>query len=58
MGVNGLIALQYQLNGFWINKIETGEYKVGPTGELYRFNCSAKFDFLTNPIAMDLGQTG
>lgn len=58
MGVNGLIALQYQLNGFWINKIETEAYEVGPEGKLYNFNCNAKFDFLTNPIAMDVGQNG
>ncbi len=58
MGVNGSIALQYALNGFWIRTIEPEAYKVGTEGDLYKFNCAAKFDYLDNPIAMNVNPQG
>ena len=55
LGVNGDIAIQYQLNNAWISKIDGSAYKVGPQSELFKYKCTMVFDFLTNPLALSIG---
>jgi hypothetical protein len=55
LGVNGDIAIQYQLNNAWVMNITGTDYVVGPKSQLFEYRCKLVFDFLTNPLALSLG---